>query len=165
MLSKRQREQLSAARAASVELFEKKILEASSVHNLLQQPSVHNDKPNTIDTSPANTNDEEETATWFWNKNANETDSDKEEKDVGEGDGKDLKEQSKTEQAVSHQALRVELKWKKNRKNNLRGGYRKGLKSTQMRHNKLARDLKKKALKNVQHSGIMATKSRFGYNF
>ena len=48
----------------------------SSVHKLLQQPSVHNDKPNTIDTSPADTSDEKETTTWFWNKSANETDSD-----------------------------------------------------------------------------------------
>lgn len=152
MPSKRQREQLSAARAASVELFKKRRLEASSVHNLLQQPSVHNDKPNTIDTSPADTSDEEETATWFWNESANETDSDEEEEDVGEGDGKDLEEQSKTEQAVSHQASQAELKWKKDGENNLRGGYRKGSKSTQMRHNKSARDLEKEASKtyNIQ---------------
>ena len=136
MPSKRQCKQLSAARAASVELFKKRKLEASSVHNLLQQPSVYNDKPNTIDTSPANTSDEEETATWFWNESANETDSDKEEEDVGEGDGRDLEVQSKTKQAVSHQTLQAELKWKKDGEHNLCGGYRKGLKSTQMRHNK-----------------------------
>ena len=96
MPSKRQREQLSAARAASVELFKKRRLEASSVHNLLQQPSVHNDKPNTIDTSPTNTNDEEETVTWFRNESAYETDLDEEEEEVGEGDGKDLEKQFKT---------------------------------------------------------------------
>lgn len=59
MTSKRQREQLSAARAASVEFFKKRRQEASSIYNLLQQPSVHNDKPNTIDISPADTSDEE----------------------------------------------------------------------------------------------------------
>ena len=40
MPSKRQREQLSAARAASVEFFKKRRQEASSVHNLLHKPSV-----------------------------------------------------------------------------------------------------------------------------
>ena len=142
MPSKHQREQLSAARAASVEFFKKRRQEASSVHNLLQQPpSVHNDKPNTIDTSPADTSDEEETTTWFWNESANETDSDEEEEDVGDVDGKNLEGQSKTEQAISHKASQVELKWKKEGENNLRGGYGKGSKRTQMRHNKSARDL------------------------
>ena len=106
-----------------LKFFKKRRLKASSVHNLLQQPSVHNDKPNTIDTSPADTSDEEETATWFWNESANETDSDEEEEDVGDVDGKDLEGQSKKEQAVSHKALQVELKWKKDGKNNLCGGY------------------------------------------
>ena len=153
MPSKRQRKQLSAARAASVELFKKRRLEASSVHNLLHQPSVHNDKPNTIDTSLAgDTSDEEETATWFWNESANETDSDEEEEDVRDVDGKNLEGQSKTEQAISHKASQVELKWKKEGENNLRGGYGKGSKRTQMRQNKSARDLEKEALKtyNIQ---------------
>ena len=110
MRSKRQRKQLSAVKATSIQLFKKRKLEASSVYNLLQQPSIHNNKPNTIDTSTADTSDEKETATWFWNKSANETNSDKEEKEVGGGDGKDLEEQSKTKQAVSHQASQAELK-------------------------------------------------------
>ena len=154
MPSKRQREQRNAARAASVEFFKKRRLEASSVHNLLQ-PSVHNDKPNTIDTSPADTSDDEETPTWFWNESANETDSDseEEEEDIGDVDGKDSEgEQSKTEQAVSHKASQVELKWKKEGEYNLRGRYGKGSKGTQMRHNKSARDLEKEASKtyNIQ---------------
>lgn len=93
--------------------FKKRTLEAGSVHNLLQQPCVHNKKPTTIDTSPPDTSDEEETATWFWNESAKKTNSDEDEKDVGDVDGKDLEEQSRTKQAVSHKALQVELNGKK----------------------------------------------------
>ena len=68
-------------------------------------------------------------------------------------DGKDSEgEQSKTEQAVSHKASQVELKLKKEGEHNLRDGYRKGSKRTQMKHNKSARDLEKEASKtyNIQ---------------
>ena len=49
-------------------------------------------------------------------------------------------------------ATEQHLKWKKDGENNLRGGYKKGLKSTQMRHNKSAQDLEKEASKtyNIQ---------------
>ena len=148
MSSKRQREQRNAARAASVEFFKKRRLETSSVHNSLQ-PSIDNDKPNTTDT-----NDEEaETATWFWNESANETDSDSEDEGSGDVDGEDLEGgQSKTEQAVSPKASQIELKWKKEGEQNLCGGYRKGSKRTQMRHNKSAQDLDTEASKtyNIQ---------------
>ena len=165
MPSKRQREQLSTARAASVEFFKKRRQEASSVHNLLQQPSVHNDKPNTIDTSPADTSDEEEIATWFWNESADETDSDEEEEDVEDVDGKNLEGQSKTEQAISHKASQVELKWKKEGENNLCGGYGKGLKRTQMRHNKLAQDLEKEASKIYNIQAIWQQSRDLGITF
>lgn len=57
-------------------------MKASSIHNILKQPSVHNNKPNIIDTSLAsNTSDEKKTVTWCWNENVNETDSDEEEKE------------------------------------------------------------------------------------
>ena len=100
-------------------------------------------------TEQVTASDEEETTTWFWNESA---DSDEEEEDVGDVDGKNLEGQSKTEQAISHKASQVELKWKKEGENNLRGGYGKGSKRTQMRHNKSARDLEKEALKtyNIQ---------------
>ena len=41
----------------------------------------------------------------------------------------------------------MEIKWNKVGKRNLRGEYGKGSKSTQMRHNKSARDLEKEASK------------------
>lgn len=144
MPSKRQREQRNAARAASVEFFKRRRLriETSSVHDSLQ-PSVDNDKPDTTDTR-----DKEETTTWLCNEGANETDSKKEEEGSGDVDGKDLEgEQSKTEQAVSPNDSQIELKWKTEGEQNLRGGYGKGSKRTQMRHNKSARDLETEASK------------------
>lgn len=138
MYSKCQRKQLSAAKASFVELFKKRRLEASFIHNLLHQPSVHNNKPNTIDTSLANISDEEEIIIWFWNKSINKIDLDEKEKNVRDMDGKNLEEQSKIEQAISYKALQVELKQKKEGKNNLYGEYEKGLKRTQMRYNKSA---------------------------
>lgn len=50
--------------------------------------------------------------------------------------GKNLERQFKPEQTISHKALQVELKWKKNGKNTFCNGYGKGSKKTQMRHNK-----------------------------
>lgn len=46
----------------------------------------------------------------------NKTDSDKEKKDVKDMDRKNLEEQSKIEQAISHKPLQVMLKQKKKRK-------------------------------------------------
>lgn len=89
MLSKHQYKLLIAARATFIKVFKKRKLEASSVNIVLQQPSVYNNKPRTIDTSLAgDTNDEKEIATWFWNKNVNKTDSDEEEEDIGDVDRK-----------------------------------------------------------------------------
>ena len=66
MPSKRQRAQRNAARAASVEIFKKRRLEASSLLNS-EQLNTHDDKLSTIDTS----NDESDSAR-FWNESANE---------------------------------------------------------------------------------------------
>lgn len=73
-----------------------------------------------------------------------------EEGDIDEGDWEE--EQSRTEQAVSPKVSKVEIRWNKEGEQNLHGGYGKGSKRTQMRHNKSARDLEKEASKtyNIQ---------------
>ena len=141
MPSKRQREQRNAARAASVEFFKKRRLEASSPLNSVQL-DTDNDKLSTTDTS----DEEVEPGTWFWNESANETDSDSEEEGSGDVDKDDSEdEQSKMKQAVS--LSKIELRWNKRGEENLRSGYGKGSRSTQMKHNKSARDLEKEASK------------------
>lgn len=108
------------------------------------QPSVDNDKPNITDTS----DEKAETTTWFWNESANETDSDSEDEVSGDVDEKDLERgQSKTELAVSPRAPQIELKGKKEVEQKLCGGYGKGSKRTQIRHNKSAWDLEIEASK------------------
>ena len=126
MPSKRQREQRNAARAASVEVFKKRRLEASSPLNSVQL-DTDNDKLSTTDTS----DEEVESGTWFWNESANETDSDSEEEGSGDVDKDDSEdEQSKMKQAVS--LSKIELRWNKRGEENLHGGYGKGSRSTQM---------------------------------
>ena len=129
MPSKRQRAQRNAARAASVEIFKKRRLEASS---LLNQLNTDDDKLSTIDTSD---NESDSARTWFWNESANESDSDSEEEGCNNVDEEDLEEeQPRMEQAT------------------LCGGYGKGSRSTQMLHNKSARELRKETSKthNIQ---------------
>ncbi len=146
MPSKRQRAQRNAARAASVEIFKKRRLEASSLLN----SDTDDDKLSTTDTS---NNESESAETWFWNESANETDLDSEEggcEDVDEGDLEE--EQPKMERAVSPKSSKVELKWNRKKEQTLCGGYGKGSRSTQMLHNKSARELRKEASKtyNIQ---------------
>ena len=141
MRLKRQRQHLKASGTASIESFKKRKLEASSLHESAQ-PQIDDDKLSTDDTSDT----EGESAIWFWNESANEIDSDSEEE--GELDEKDWEEeQSSTQQDVSCISSKVEIKWNKEGERNLRGGYGKGSKSTQMRHNESARDLEKEASK------------------
>ena len=139
MPSKRQRAQRNAARVASVEVFKKRRLEASPLLNS-EQLNTDDNKLSTIDTS----DDESDSAeTWFWNESANETDSDSEEEGCNNVDKKDLgKKQSRMEQAVDP---KVELKWNWKGEQTLCGGYGKGSRSTQMLHNKSARELRKEA--------------------
>lgn len=95
MPTKRQREQRNAARAASIEFFKKRRLEASTLPNSAQL-NTDNDKLGTTDTS----DEEAKSRTWFWNGSANETDSDSDEEGSGDVDEEDLEEeQSRTEQA------------------------------------------------------------------
>ena len=129
---KRRLQHLKAARAASVESFKKRRLEASSLPNSARL-QIDNDKLSTGDTSDT----DGESGIWFWNESANETNSDSE----------DEEEQSRTEQAVSPKPSKTEIRWNKEGEQSLRGGYGKGSKRTQMRHNKSARDLEKEASK------------------
>lgn len=64
--------------------------------------------------------------------------------DSEEGDGFSG-EQSRTEQTVSPKASKVEIRWNREGKQNLFGGYRKGSKRILMRRNKSARELEKDA--------------------
>lgn len=143
MPTKRQRELRNAARAASIESFKKRRLEASSLSNLAQL-HVDNNKLSTTDTS----NEEAESRTWLWNESANETDSDSEEESSSDVDEEELEEeQSRTKQAVSPKLCKIEVKWSKEGEQNLRGGYGKDSKSSQMRRNRSIRELEKEGLK------------------
>ena len=134
MPSKRQRAQRNASRVASVEVFKKRRLEASPLLNS-EQLNTDDDKLSTIDTS----DDESDSAeTWFWNESANETDSDSEEESCNNVDEKHLEEeQPRMEQAVSP---KIEVEIESERRTNSSRGYGKGSRSTQMLHNKSARD-------------------------
>lgn len=113
---KRRLQHLKAARAASVESFKKRRLEASSLPNSARL-QIDNDKLSTGDTSDT----DGESGIWFWNENANETNSDFEDKDVDEDDWEE--EQSRTEQAVSPKPSKTEIRWNKEGGQNLRLGY------------------------------------------
>lgn len=141
MWLKRQRQYLKAARTASIESFKKKKLEASSLPRLAQL-QIDDDELSTDDIS----NTEGKAKIWFWNESTNETDLNSEEEN--KLDKKDWEEeQSSTQQDISHKASKIEIKWNKKEEQNLCGGYGKGLKRTQMRHNKSVRDLEKEASK------------------
>lgn len=154
MPNKRRREQLKSARAASLEVYKKRRSEANSLPNSAQL-RVDDRKLSTADT----TDTEGESGTWFWNESANETDSDTEDEENGNHE-KDLEgNESRTEEAVSSEVHKVEIKWSREGQDKLRGGYGKGSKRTQMRHQKSAREF----LQNIRYLGIMATKSRPGH--
>ena len=76
---KRRLQHLKAARAASVESFKKRRLEASSLPNSARL-QIDNDKLSTGDTSDT----DGESGIWFWNESANETNSDSEDEDEGD---------------------------------------------------------------------------------
>ena len=56
-------------------------------------------------------------------------------------------EQSRTERAASPEICPVEIKWNMEGENNLRGGYRKGSRSSLKRQKKSAKELEVEALK------------------
>lgn len=85
--------------------FFKKKPKVNFVYNLLKQPSIYNNKSNTINISQANTSNKKEILTWFWNKSINKIDSNKEKKDIRNVNRKDLKKQFKIKQIISYKAL------------------------------------------------------------
>ena len=158
MPNKRRREQLKSARAASLEVYKKRRSEANSLPNSAQL-RVDDRK---LSTSTADTTDTEgESGTWLWNESANETDSDTEDEENGNHEKKLEGNESRTEEAVSSEVHKVEIKWSREGQDKLRGGYGKVSKRTQMRHQKSAREF----LQNIRYLGIMATKSRPGHEF
>lgn len=143
MLSKRWREQLKSARAISLKVCKKRRLEASLLPNSAQ---LDRKLSNTIDTTDT-TDTEDESGTWFWNESANETDSDTEEEGNGNHENDLEGNESRTEEAVSSEVPKVEIKWNREEEDKLRGGYGKGSKRTRMRQQKSARELEKEASK------------------
>lgn len=115
-----------------IEYFKKRKLEASSLPKSAQ-PRIDDDKLSTDDTSDT----EGESGIWFWNESADEIDSNSEEE--GELDERYWREeQPGTQHDVSCISSRIEIKWNKEGKQNLRGRYGKGSQRTQIRHNKSA---------------------------
>lgn len=104
---------------------------------------------NTIDTTDTTdtTDTEDESGTWFWNESANETDSDTEEEGNGNHENDLEGNESRTEEAVSSEVPKVEIKWNREGEDKLRGRYGKGSKRTRMRQQKSARELEKEASK------------------
>lgn len=106
------------------------------------QLGIDDDKLSTADGSE----EEDDTGTGFWNESANETNSEEEEEGGEDIEEEDLDgEQSQTEQKANPEISMIEMKWNKEGEQNLRGGYGKGSKSSQMRHNKSVRDLEREA--------------------
>lgn len=120
-------------------------------------------KLSTIDTTNTNNmdntnNTDNESETWFWNESANETDSDTEEEEGNNNHENDLEEdESKIEEAASSEIHKFEIKWNREGEEKLCGVYRKKLRRTQMRKQKSAWELEKKAFQ-TYYSGTVVTK-------
>lgn len=109
---------------------------------------IADDEPNTTDTSDT----EGESGTWFWNESAKESDSDTEgegeDKEEDDEDESDLElEESRTEDEVSPEVPKKEIKWNRGGEDRLRGGYGNGSRSMLKRQRKSARELEKQASK------------------
>ena len=117
--------------------FKKGRLEASQLLKPVQ-PQPDDNTNNTSDT-------EGKSGTWYWNKSANESCSDTEEERYSDIDEKNetRTEESKTQEEATPE---VTLRWNRNGKSSLCGGYGKGSKSASQRQQKLARDFKREAL-------------------
>ncbi len=141
MLFKCQHTQQNAARAASVEVFKKIIVEASFLLHPVQL-NIDDDK---LSTKNISNNKSESLGIWFWNESTNKTDWDSKEKSCNDIDKRDLKkEQSKMKGTVSPKSSKVELKWNWKREQTLRDWYRKGSRSNQMLYNKSVWELRRK---------------------
>ena len=84
MPSKRQLDQLKSAKAASVQSFKRKKIEASQILTEPESDDKHNtigDEPDTADT----TDTESQSETWYWNKSGVENDTDPEEDEYYNG--------------------------------------------------------------------------------
>lgn len=93
MPSKRQRDQWKNARVASLQKFEKRREEYSSIPNFVQ-PQLDEHKANTSNTSDT----ESWNRNWFWNETANERDS-----DAGEEGCSEIEEPTLDEEQPSHE--------------------------------------------------------------
>lgn len=141
MPSKRQRDQWKNARAASLQTFEKTRQDSSSLPNLVQ-PLLDDNEANTSDT----TDTEGESETWFWHESANESDSDSEEEGYSDVDVEESnlegeqpshekstrfeREQPSHEGSARLESEPREVRWYKEGRTKLRGGYGKGSRAT-----------------------------------
>ncbi len=106
MGSKRQREQKKNARAASVQVFQKRRIESSSL-SYSARLKINDDKPSTADT----TDTEHESGMLFWNESADEISPDSEEGGHSDVDESDIElEQFRTKRAASPEICLVEIK-------------------------------------------------------
>lgn len=143
MPSKRQREHWKKARAASVQSFKKRRLEASSLPNSAQL-LIEDDKLSKSDTVDT----EAEFGALFGNEGLNEGNHASEE--WGHPDAEEPNSeggQSRTEGAVKLENRPKEIKWNREGGTKLRGGYGKGSRSTLKRQKKSSRELELEASK------------------
>lgn len=142
MPSKLRREQLKAARAASIASFKKRRSDRSSLPTSAELGT--DSKLSTTDRSDK----QDEPGTTFRNESANKRILEEEEEGNGDEDKVDLEgEQSRTERAASPEARKMDLKWKREGENKLRGGYGSGSRSSRKRQRKSARELEKEGAK------------------
>lgn len=134
MPSKRKLEQLKKARAASVQSFKKRKLEASSLPNSAQL-LIDDDKPNTSDTIDT----EAEFGAPVGNEGVNEGYEASEER--GHYHAEELGFEARTEGAAKLESCPKEIKWNREGGTKLRGVYGKGSRSTRKRQKKSAREL------------------------
>ena len=142
MLSKCWLQHLKVARAASVQSFKKRKIEACSIPDPAKLEI--NDELNTtdiIDTSDT----ESQSGVWYWNKSANKSDLDSE---VGEEEEKeeDVEEPDREIKQPRKKISKMVLEWNQKGEDKLCGGYRKRSKSITTRKNESAWESEKQAL-------------------
>ena len=142
MPSRRRREHLNAARAASVQFYKRRRAQRNAPPNPTQLEK-DDEMLGIADTS--DTKDDSEFR--VGNKSANQAGlGSTDEGDDVDGLGPKV-EESKTEQAVNSNVRMAELEWTREGEESFRGGYRKGSRSTRKRHRKIAQAMEKEASK------------------
>ncbi|MCJ1428981.1 hypothetical protein MMC29_006894 [Sticta canariensis] len=142
MPSRPRREQLNAARAASVQFYKRRRAERNALPNATQLRK-DDEMLNIADTS--DTQDDSEVRVGNQSANQAGSGSTDEGHDV-DGLGSKV-EESKSEQAVNSNVRMAELKWTREGGKTVRGGYGKGSRSTRKRHRKIAQVMEKEASK------------------